>query len=159
MNDNFKSFKRGFIEGAKETPRGFFAPIFALFRWMDRVTDEGMNGKENQSLAVPAQLDGESPSRSGDASQRYQLAASAITQAGQALEDARRAAFETLEVQDPKLAALATDVLAGRDHAICWLLDEPLSAFRGSTAWDLVLKGKAEAVMIYLESISSGFVG
>ncbi len=159
MNDNFKSFKRGFIEGAKETPRGFFAPIFALFRWMDRVTDEAMSGKQNQSTSVPAQRDSESISRSGDASQRYQLAASAITQAEQALEDARRAAFETLEVQDPKLAALATQVLGDREDPTSWFLDEPLEAFRGSTAWEVVLQGRAEAVITYLESISSGFVG
>lgn len=159
MNDNFKNFKSGFIQGAKETPRGFFAPVMALFRWMDRVTDEVMKDTENKSSAVPARFDRDLPSLPDDASQRYQVAASAITRAQQALEDARRTAFGMLEVQDPKLATLATDVLRGRDNATRWFLDEPLQAFRGSTAWEVVSQGRAEAVITYLESISSGFVG
>jgi hypothetical protein len=40
MNDNLKAFATGFIQGVKETPRGFMAPVLALIRWLDRVTDE-----------------------------------------------------------------------------------------------------------------------
>ncbi len=35
MND----FLRGFIKGAKETPRGYFAPAIALWRLLVGVTD------------------------------------------------------------------------------------------------------------------------
>ncbi|AGG89021.1 hypothetical protein [Rhodanobacter denitrificans] len=42
MNDNVKAFIEGFVQGVKETPRGFFAPVTAFFRWLNRVTDEAM---------------------------------------------------------------------------------------------------------------------
>lgn len=42
MNDNWKAFFEGMVEGAKETPRGFFAPVIAFFAWLNRVTDEAM---------------------------------------------------------------------------------------------------------------------
>lgn len=159
MNDNFKNFKSGFIQGAKETPRGFFAPLMVLFRWMDRVTDEVINDTENKCSTAPAQPDRDLSSLPSDAAHRYQAASSAITRAKQALEDARRAAFEMMETEDPRLATLAIHVLGSRDNAICWFLAEPLQAFRGSTAWEVVSQGRAEAVITYLESISSGFVG
>ncbi|MGH8159345.1 MAG: hypothetical protein ACREPQ_14590 [Rhodanobacter sp.] len=47
MSDYLKAFWNGCIQGAKETPRGFFAPLVALFRWLDRATDEAL--AENQS--------------------------------------------------------------------------------------------------------------
>jgi hypothetical protein len=45
MNESLKAFKDGFIQGARETPRGFFAPVVALCRWLNRVTDESIRGK------------------------------------------------------------------------------------------------------------------
>jgi hypothetical protein len=159
MNNNFKDFKSGFVQGVRETPRGFFAPVIALFRWMDRVTDEVMKDTEYRKPAAPALSRHESPSLYDEASGSYQMAASAITSAHQALEDARRAAFEMLEAQDPELATLAIEVLGSRDDAIRWFLDEPLKVFRGRTAWEVVSQGRVEAVIGYLESISSGFVG
>lgn len=42
MNDNLKAFLEGVVEGAKETPRGFFAPVIAFFAWLNRVTDEAL---------------------------------------------------------------------------------------------------------------------
>jgi hypothetical protein len=72
---------------------------------------------------------------------------------------ARPTDIEMLEVQDPELTTLAIEVLGSRDDAIRWFLDEPLKVFRGRTAWEVVLRGRAEAVIGYLESISSGFVG
>jgi len=48
MNESLKSFKDGFIQGARETPRGFFAPVVALCRWLNRVTDEAVSGKGQQ---------------------------------------------------------------------------------------------------------------
>jgi len=46
MNENLKAFLDGFIQGAKETPRGFFAPITGFFRWLNRVTDEALCQKQ-----------------------------------------------------------------------------------------------------------------
>jgi hypothetical protein len=43
MNDNLKAFLEGAVEGAKETPRGFFAPVIAFFAWLNRVTDEALD--------------------------------------------------------------------------------------------------------------------
>jgi hypothetical protein len=159
MNDNFKDFKSGFVQGARETPRGLFAPIIALFRWMNGVTDEVMKDKEPKRSAMSPKAEHESPSLSDGASDRYRAAWSAIAHAQQALEDARREAFEMLEVQDPELTTLAIEVLGSRDDAIRWFLDEPLEVFKGRTAWDAVSQGRAGAVIAYLESISSGFVG
>jgi len=42
LNENFKAFLEGAVEGAKETPRGFFAPVIAFFAWLNRVTDEAL---------------------------------------------------------------------------------------------------------------------
>jgi hypothetical protein len=159
MNDNFKDFKSGFVQGVRETPRGFFAPVIAFFRWMDRVTDEAMKDTEYRKPAAPALPRHGSPSLHDEASGTYQMAASAITYAQQALEDARRAAFDMLEAQEPELATLAIDVLGSRYDAIRWFLDAPLKVFKGRTAWEVVSQGRAEAVIAYLESISSGFVG
>lgn len=43
MSAYLKAFFEGFVEGARETPRGFFAPITALFCWLNRVTDEALH--------------------------------------------------------------------------------------------------------------------
>lgn len=40
MNENLKAFCEGFVRGAKETPRQFFAPVIALYRWIGRLSDE-----------------------------------------------------------------------------------------------------------------------
>jgi hypothetical protein len=159
MNDNFKDFKSGFAQGARETPRGFFAPIIAFFRWMDRVTDEVMKDAEYRKPAASARPEHESPSLPDEAPDGYQMASQAIARAQLVLEDARRTAFDILEAQDPELAALAIEVLGRRDEAIRWVLDEPLEVFRGRTAWEVASQGRAEAMIAYLDSISSGFVG
>lgn len=39
MRENFNAFAEGFIRGMKETPRGFFAPVIVMWKWLDRVTD------------------------------------------------------------------------------------------------------------------------
>jgi uncharacterized protein (DUF2384 family) len=53
----------------------------------------------------------------------------------------------------------ATEAFGDRDVALSWMLNEPVSAFRHKTAFDLASDGQTEAVVTYLESISSGFVG
>lgn len=42
MND----FVKGFIKGAKETPKGFFAPAVAIWRLLVGVTDSLMSNKK-----------------------------------------------------------------------------------------------------------------
>lgn len=39
------AFIRGFIKGAKETPRGFFAPAIAVWRLLLDTTESLVNGK------------------------------------------------------------------------------------------------------------------
>lgn len=45
-----------------------------------------------------------------------------------------------------------------RDQAVAWL-QEPLATFGNKTALDLVAEGRTDAVLRYLASIASGFVG
>lgn len=51
MNENMKAFWEGCVRGAKEAPRGFFAPLIVLVRWMSRVSDEGM-GPPNATFTL-----------------------------------------------------------------------------------------------------------
>lgn len=45
MND----FLKGFIHGAKETPRGFFAPAVAIWRLLVGVTESLLRHKDGKS--------------------------------------------------------------------------------------------------------------
>ncbi len=59
MNKYMKAIWAGCVQGAKETPRGFFAPLIVLVRWMSRVSDEGMgppNATFTLSLAAKKSL-------------------------------------------------------------------------------------------------------
>lgn len=42
FRENWIAIKEGCVQGAKETPRKFFAPLIVLARWMSRISDEGM---------------------------------------------------------------------------------------------------------------------
>lgn len=53
MNENFKAFIEGVVEGAKETPRGFFAPVTAFVAWLDRVTDEALEHPSSKNVTPP----------------------------------------------------------------------------------------------------------
>lgn len=54
----------------------------------------------------------------------------------------------------------AAQELFGEDTLpIAWLLNEPLSAFRFKTAWELIEAGRTEDVLAHLNSYSAGFVG
>ena len=58
-----------------------------------------------------------------------------------------------------RVISAATEAFGDGDTAIAWMRNEPVAAFRHKTAFDLVSEGRGEAVVTYLESISSGFVG
>lgn len=75
----------------------------------------------------------------------------------------------TARPQSPKVQAFLRSILRAvsaaieafgdQDVALSWMRNEPVAAFRHKTALDLVLEGRAEDVVSYLESISGGFVG
>lgn len=58
-----------------------------------------------------------------------------------------------------RVISAATEAFGNSDAAIAWMMTEPVSAFRHKTAFELVTEGRGEAVITYLESIRSGFVG
>lgn len=54
----------------------------------------------------------------------------------------------------------AAQELFGEDALpTAWLLNEPLSAFRHKTAWELIEAGRTNDVLEYLNTYSAGFVG
>lgn len=63
------------------------------------------------------------------------------------LRDTLRVLSEARDTIDPAVSPVA------------WLLNEPLSAFRRKTAWEMIEVGRAEDVLSYLHSYSAGFVG
>jgi hypothetical protein len=58
-----------------------------------------------------------------------------------------------------RVLSAAKEVFAQTELSIAWLLNEPLSAFRYKTAFELIATGRTEAVLEYLNSFSAGFVG
>ena len=58
-----------------------------------------------------------------------------------------------------RVISAGTEAFGDSDIAIAWMMSESAAAFRQKTAFELVTEGQAEAVVTYLESISSGFVG
>ena len=45
VDDAMNDFLQGFIKGAMETPKGFFAPVIAVWRLLIGVTDSLINEK------------------------------------------------------------------------------------------------------------------
>lgn len=58
-----------------------------------------------------------------------------------------------------RVISAATEAFGNGDTAIAWMMNEPVAAFRHKTAFELVTDGRDEAVVNYLRSICSGFVG
>ena len=52
MNEHLKAFFEGAVEGAKETPQGFFAPVTAFFAWLNRVTDAALENSSSNRRAA-----------------------------------------------------------------------------------------------------------
>lgn len=62
---------------------------------------------------------------------------------------------------DPQVERVmqAVEAISGdHDRAVAWL-QEPLPTFDGKTALELIAEGRTDAVLRYLASIASGFVG
>ena len=58
-----------------------------------------------------------------------------------------------------RVLSAAKEVFGQTELPIAWLLNEPLSAFRQKTAFELISEGRTEAVLGYLNTFSAGFVG
>ena len=69
-------------------------------------------------------------------------------------------ALQTFMKDCHRVVAMMQDI-SGRPRAygVNWLRDDPVQAFRGSTALELVSQGRVSTVITYLDSIASGFVG
>ncbi|WP_199099971.1 MbcA/ParS/Xre antitoxin family protein [Dyella sp. ASV21] len=60
---------------------------------------------------------------------------------------------------DPdQVISIAESISGDRDRAVEWL-SQPLATFDGKTPLQLIAGGRADAVIGYLHSIESGFVG
>jgi Protein of unknown function (DUF2384) len=57
-----------------------------------------------------------------------------------------------------RVLATAEAISGDRDRAVAWL-QGPLTTFDGKTALELIDEGRIDAVLRYLASITSGFVG
>lgn len=55
--------------------------------------------------------------------------------------------------------AAAMELCEHPTQAVVWLMDEPIASFRGKTAYQLAVEGRALDVVHYLASLESGFVG
>lgn len=58
-----------------------------------------------------------------------------------------------------RVLAVATEITDDAERAVFLLRNEPLRAFGYKTADTLVQEGRSDAVIAYLESLASGFVG
>jgi hypothetical protein len=125
MNENFRAFTEGFVEGAKETPRGFFAPVIALCRWLDRIGDDAMREAQPYS---------------------YERIIETVERAEMTLVNARRQAFDHLERLDPELRAIAITVFGRKDAAARWMA-KPLRELHRRSAYEALLSGEREQVI------------
>jgi hypothetical protein len=125
MNENFRAFTEGFVEGAKETPRGFFAPVIALCRWLDRIGDEAMREARPYS---------------------YERVIETVERAEMTLVKVRRQAFDRLEGLDPELHAMAVTVFGGKDAAARWMA-RPLRELHRRSAYEALSAGEREQVI------------
>ena len=57
------------------------------------------------------------------------------------------------------MLAIATEIVGGEKRATLLLHSAPLGTFGNKTADALIQEGRAGAVIAYLESIASGYVG
>jgi hypothetical protein len=125
MNENFRAFTEGFVEGAKETPRGFFAPVIALCRWLDRVCDDAM--RETQPCS-------------------YERIIETVERAEMTLVKVRQQAFCLLERLDPELHAMAVKVFGGKDAAARWMA-RPLRELHRRSAYEALSFGERAQVI------------
>lgn len=116
MNGNLKPLWEGFIKGAKETPRGYFAPLSAACHWMFRV----MGGATRNEPTPTAQRECDALPAPQEMYGGYQAVAVAIGRTRQTWDDACLMAFHTMESLDPDLATAAIHALGSRQAAAQW---------------------------------------
>lgn len=54
------------------------------------------------------------------------------------------------------ILAMATEMAGDEKRAVFWLKQQPIPAYGGRTAYDLLGEGKADAVFTYLETVRLG---
>ncbi|RQT27100.1 hypothetical protein DF036_30525 [Burkholderia contaminans] len=57
------------------------------------------------------------------------------------------------------IISAATELMASRWHAFYWFCNEPLSAFGGKIAEQLVSEGRTDDVLRYVKSLEAGAAG
>ena len=62
------------------------------------------------------------------------------------------------QYQVGRVVSAVEAIWGDRNKAVAWL-QEPLATFGGKTALELVAEGRADALLRYLASVASGFVG
>ncbi|MEY2116978.1 hypothetical protein [Rhodanobacter sp. FW106-PBR-R2A-1-13] len=100
MNPRVEAMVQGFMQGARETPRGFFAPVIVFFRWLDRLTDEEMRRAGPWSAARMADT---------------------LARAHGDLDRTRTAMFERLETLDAELHGLVMAAFGDSGTAAAWM--------------------------------------
>ena len=69
------------------------------------------------------------------------------------------AKLQTAMANVMRVLSAATALTGDVDRALFWFRNEPIADFKHLTAMQLVERGKAQAVVDYLESISAGAAG
>lgn len=57
-----------------------------------------------------------------------------------------------------RVSLVAAQISGDRDKAVAWL-QEPIAAFGGETASELVAEGRTNDLLDYIQSFESGYVG
>lgn len=58
-----------------------------------------------------------------------------------------------------KVLAAATEAFEHHAQVVPWMMNMPITTFRGKTAYQLIKEGRSNDVIGYLDSVASGFVG
>jgi Protein of unknown function (DUF2384) len=64
-----------------------------------------------------------------------------------------------VDVRDKDRIMSAAEAVSGDHDKAVWWLCQPLAAFAGKTALELVAEGRTDDVIGYLQSCESGYVG
>jgi hypothetical protein len=131
MGEYGKAFVEGCKQGAREAPRVFFAPLVAMFRWLNRVTDEAI------WEATP-------PS--------YEKGLEIIVQAEHALSKARVEAFDRMEMLDVALWAKVLVVWGNEGQAARWMAD-PSEVLDQQRPYQVLVAGGRDQVLAALDHI------
>jgi len=135
MNDILKAMGEGFKLGARETPRGFFAPVIVFFRWLSRITDEEMR-------------------KAGPWDSRRMLATLDLAQ--QELDRVQCEMFGRLKRLDPELHTLVLLTFGETGRAATWM-SQPSAGLGGLSPYQWLAAGNRARVVSTLHAIERRF--